>query len=327
MATGYDQRIAAALVALGYDYFPFEAFDSTGHVIIPDRVQYPGYLKDGLGRVSEAPAWAELFRTISILGNPQWDVYSAGLGFSSTSINVAVFKSTITVDDAYSAHEWSRSYHEIIASTIQGFAGTRYAVDPRWVGWLNEAIDRLPSSERINDPAEGVVSVNSIPAPTGEHTPTPMTGQATEAFSIPWLLLGLRAMLGLFERLTVKPSVRSTIWWYSSAGTTIDLPFARGWIPIHVDYMGKGNKRTVHGLWETNESILPQFWRGSEVPWDRFGWAMPHQLWQWCRAMYPQGRCGGPGLIQGSEAVGQAAPIEGIPSGIEESQTDGTPID
>src|SRR5690242_14286211 len=130
--TGYDQRIAAGLIGLGYDYFPFEAFDRTGHIIIPDRVQYPSYLKDGLGVVSEAPAWAELFRTLSILANQQWGVYSAGIGFSSKSINVAVFKAISSVANAQSAQEWSRSYHEIIASTIQGFAGRRYLIDPKW---------------------------------------------------------------------------------------------------------------------------------------------------------------------------------------------------
>ncbi len=294
--SGYDARIASSFVGLGYDVFPFEAFDGSGRLKVPDSVKYPDYITDGLGVVARAPIWSMLYRTLSVLDDPQWNVFAAGVGFGSKTVNVALFKAISSVADAEAAHQWSLSYQTTVARTIRQFAGTHHLVDPKWLKLANDAIDRLPPKEKQNDP-DGKTPGGGEPRDllVGADPPATASGVAVEAAGfVPWLLLGLRSVLGVLERFTPKNEVRTTVFWYSGKGQTIDRNFVGNWKPVHIDYMWEGNLRTVHGMWEP--VALPHIWHGSGVPWSRWLWAMPHEPWQWCRAMYPTLQCGGPGL-------------------------------
>lgn len=305
---GYDARIASAFVALGYDLFPFAAFDGAGRVIVPGGVKYPEYVQAGLGRIAQAPIWTELYRTLSVLDNPQWGVFAAGIGFGPRTLNIAVFKSVSSVRDRGAAHQWTLSYQTTVARTLRRFAGTRHLVDPKWLSYLDEALDKLPAQEQADDPAEAWVR----PAQSGGGAP-PAAGANPEAV-VPWLLLGLRFMSGLLQRFTPSTELRTTVFWFPTSGTpTLDRPFASRWWPIHGDYQHDGAIRAVHALWEPRAKL--RFIKGQDVNWSHWLWAMPHELWQWCRAFYPTLNCGGAGqLLAGSPCVADLAAKDPVPS-------------
>lgn len=298
---GFDPRIASALLTLGYDVFPFEAFDQAGRVRIPDGVRYPEHVKDGLARVATAPAWAEIFRTLSVLDDRQWGVYMAGVGFGPRTLNVAVFRSVTSVSGPAAAHQWSVSYQTTVATSLRQFAGRRHPIDPTWLGYVDEALDRLEQ--------QGVTADAARPAaPPGQVRDGSAVGsdEVVELAAPSWLLLGLRFLSGLFSRLTVTTEIRTTVFWFPPQDhPRLDVGFGGSWTPLHVDYMYDGSIRSVHATWDPR---IPKLVRGKDVPWGRWLWAMPHELWQWCRAFYPTRSCGGPGLASAGELVWAETP-------------------
>jgi hypothetical protein len=299
--SGYDQRIATAFVGLGYDLFPFEAFDGAGRVIVPDVVHYPDYIQEGLGVVSQSGIWQELYKTVSVLGNPPWNVFSCGLNFTERAVNVAIFKPIYPVADARAAHQWVLSYQAVPETTISGFAALHHFVDPKWLSLLDDAIDKLPVS----------LTQEFAGSPSG-RTDSPKGAVGKESL-VGWLALGLRAMSGVLRAVSVRSAIRTTVFWYPSGQQVIDQAFAAAWIPLHFDYITQPNLRAVNGLWEPGD--LPHFFAGREVNWNRAFWAVPNTLSQWCRAFYPTLNCG--------SGLGPSAVSEGVEVNLAGSGTGG----
>jgi hypothetical protein len=74
------------------------------------------------------------------------------VGFGSKTVNVAVFKPVSSVANAAAAYQWSVSYQTVVARTLRQFAGSHHLVDPRWLAWVNEALDKLPPGSEIRGP-------------------------------------------------------------------------------------------------------------------------------------------------------------------------------
>ncbi|WP_133411843.1 hypothetical protein [Agromyces badenianii] len=300
---GFDARVSSAMLSLGYDVFPFEAFDPSGRVKIPEMVQLPTHVRDGIGRVAVAPAWAEIYRTLSVLDDPQWRCFMVGVGYQSGTLNVAIFKPSNSVGGPDQAHEWSRSYQSTVATTLKSFSGTRHVVDPAWFEVLDDAIDKVKQyrEDRKNpatDPASGTATGDAgIDPPKGE-----LGTDALGTFDV--VLMGLSFMSKFLRTLKVSTEIRTTVYWYAVSGTDMNLDFARRWRPIHTDYRLDGTIRAVHGLWDPAPAPgSPRFWKGSEVDWKAWLWKMPHESWQWCMAFYPTLNCGGPQLLAGDEVL------------------------
>jgi hypothetical protein len=313
---GYDPRIGSAFAALGYDDFPFDAFDTAGNPIIPPGIQLPPHYSAALGRIASAPVWSEIHRAISILDDRGWGCYMAGLAFVGDDVRVVIFKSLSSVPNADAAHEWARSYHETVERTVSDYAGTSHLVDPAWAKTINDVIGMLPEQAKKGDPKAGTGSGGSTDpggkrpgggtptalagAPAGDPSEPPAGAEAgREAFAVaPLLLLALRVMSAVLTTATVRTYVRSTVFWYTPAGWNVDLPWAGHWKPLHTLY-SDGRRRSVHGIWNAS-GRAPAIIRGQSPPWRGPSVPdMPHDSWQWCRAFYPTAQCGGPAEIMG----------------------------
>lgn len=316
--SGFDRRIASGMRGLTYELFPFEAFDEAGRVRVPGSVQYPTYIREGLGTVARAPIWDAFYATLSVLDDPQWNVFSAGTSFVGRTANVVVFKSVNSVSGPAAAHQWSLSYQQVVARSLKAFSGNRYLVDPKWLSLLDEAMNRLPPDQKQDDPAKK-------PGGGQEDPDGALTGPVTDGVGaevvgfVPWLLLGLRAMSTLLGRFTPRTEIRTTVFWYPTGSQVLDRPFAERWTPLHTDYMNDGTLRMLHALWEPAK--LPHFWYGSGIDWKKFLWAMPHDVCDWSRSFYPTLSCGPSrrgGGLGADEAAGTAGPgawdgIEPVP--------------
>jgi hypothetical protein len=317
MAANYDPRIASAFAALGYDVFPFSAFDSAGRPIVPDDLKIPSHYTEATGRIATTPVWSEIYKAVSVLDDPGWNCYMAGLAFVGNDVRVVIFKALSTVKSAEEANQWSRSYESTVEQTISEYAGRSHIVDPAWVATLNEMIGVLPAENKQGDPkaGQGQAQVPGSADPAGSRpgggTPAdgavtavakdpsamPANAASSEALGVaPWLLLALRAMSSVLTNLTKRTYVRTTVFWYTTGTMEVDMAWASNWTPLHRLY-ADSKKRTVHGVWRAAgpKRGLPAIiygvdpaWRGPGVP------DMPHDPWQWCRAFYPTAPCEGP---------------------------------
>jgi hypothetical protein len=297
---GYDSRIPVAYLSLGYDLFPFQAFDDAGQLIIPGSVSYPSWVKENIGRLASAPIWEPIYKTLSVLDSSQWDAFAAGVGFGSNDLRVSVFKSLRSVPNADAAYEWGRSYLGTITPTLAQYAGTHRVIDPAILKAISEALDMLPGNQKQNDPktdpgGKRPGGGDPISLSLGEDAPVSETDAASAMSGfVPWLLLGLRFLTSLATNVALKNAVLTTVWWYPPQGMTIDKSFVEGWKPIHTTY-DRGRNRVVHGIWDP--SGMPKIWWGTEVKWGGWFGGMPHEPWQWCRAFYPTLNCGGPTIM------------------------------
>jgi hypothetical protein len=305
---GYDARIAHAFATLGYDAFPFEAFDDAGRPKVPDGVSVPAHYTDTIGRIAVAPVWSEIFAAVSQLDDRGWSSYMAALAFVGNDVRVAIFKSFGSVGGAAEGDEWSRSYQGTISQTISDYAGRSHLVDPAWVSVINETIGGLPPSQTANDPAGKTPGGGTA---TLESLDAPVDALQVEGVA-PIFLLGLRLLASVLTNVTVRTYVRTTVFWYTAKGMgDIDRSGASAWTPLHKLYSDR-SKRTVHGIWNASgpKPERPAFWYGNEYPWRGPGIPdMPHEPWQWCRAFYPTAQCGGPEFAQGEgpPCVGESA--------------------
>jgi hypothetical protein len=327
--TGFDSRIVSGFLGLGLDNFPFAAYDGAGRLKIPDSVDFPTHVQEGVGKVVKAPIWSSLYKTMTVLDDPTWNTFSAGIGFNGRNVTVAIFKGMSSVPDAEAAAEWTYSYTTVVARTIRQFAGKQYVIDPAWISAANAALDNLPASEKKNDPAGEQGEGEEGGEDEGAHgTYRPIIselehaeGLAAAAF-VPWLLMGLRSILALLEKYAPSPGVRTTVWWYPAPGQQVTQQLASSWTPMHTDYRYDGALRTVSGIWDPAHRA---FWASRNVNWKDWGWAMPHEPWMWCRSFYPIGRCGGPGLVPATdELVTMIDPAVGLV--IPADATDGLPF-
>ena len=321
MAANYDPRIAAAFAALGYDVFPFAAFDDAGQPIVPSGVTIPEQYKATVGRIAQAPVWSEIYRAMSLLDNPDWRSYMAGLAFVGNDIRVAIFKSIASVDgDAEKAQQWALSYANTIEQTISEYGGRSHVVDPSWANVINDIIGILPPEEKAGDPSAaapakgapgqvpgavdpagktpgvGSLTVAPVAAIAKEDKALPAGATTSSSLGVPpLLLLGLKAMAAVLSKATVRTYVRSTVFWYTHQGFDVDLEWAKGWKPLHISYSA-AERRAVHGIWNSSgpKPERPALicgnpkWRGIEVP------DMPHDIWQWCQVFYPTANCKSP---------------------------------
>lgn len=312
---GYDPRIGGAFAALGYDMFPFSAFDSAGRPIIPSDAQIPAHYAEAVGRIATAPVWSEVYKAVSVLDDPPWGSYMAGLAFVGNDLRVVIFKSIASVADAAAAHQWSLSYQSTVEDTISQYAGRSHIVDPAWAKTISEVIGLVPGQAAL---AEAVGEGDAILSSGDSADEVPAGASRVETLAIlPWLFFALKAMASVLTNVTVRTYVRTTVFWYTTGAMDVDLARAAGWTPLHTPYVA-GNKRTVHGIWNAAgpNSKRPAIiwgqsppWRGPSVP------DMPHEPWQWCRAFYPTARCGGPrALLPEGELL---MPEEGPPAAVE----------
>lgn len=291
---GYDPRIGGAFAALGYDTFPFSAFDSAGRPIIPSDAQIPSHYTDAVGRIATAPVWSEIYKAVSVLDDPSWDSYMAGLAFAGNDVRVAIFKSIASVADAAAAHQWSLSYQATVEDTISQYAGASHIVDPAWAKTISEVIGLLPGQAGL---MEGSGEGGAVLSSAGSADEVPAGASRVESLAaLPWLFFALKAMSSVLTNVTVRTYVRTTVFWYTTGAVDVDLAQAGEWTPLHTSYLVR-NRRTVHGIWNATgpNSKRPAIiwgpspaWRGPSVP------DMPHDPWQWCRAFYPTAPCGGP---------------------------------
>lgn len=323
MGVGYDARVATAFLALGYDVFPFAAFDGTGRIILPESVTFPDHVKDGLGRVVTAPTWGKLYQTASALDDPPWSSWMAGVGWASNSLNVTIFKAIGSVSDAEAAHQWCVSYLHTVAETLKEYAGTIRYADPGWAQAINGAIEHLPDNWKQNDPATTKGQPDRAGKEPGDGTPTDPSAEpgtlldplqpnlAGEAPAIevvppivPWILLGLRLLATVVLNTSRKSSVLTTVWWYEESGRKTPPDFAKTWKPLHGQYLSGtyvgGYNRLVSGIWDPDGCSGSRVWYGTEPPWRSWAIAqsMTHDPWQWCRAFYPTLNCGGPAIAR-----------------------------
>lgn len=321
MAANYDPRVASAFAALGYDLFPFSAFDDAGRPLVDD-LAIPARYKEAVGRIASTPAWSEIYRAMSVLDDPEWGCYMAGIAFVGNDVRVAIFKSIGSVATAEAAHEWSVSYSRTVEQTISDYAGRSHLVDQSWVKTLNEVIGILPQQEKAGDPAAGQAQGSTDPAgktPGGGNViqlagvskpllfgpPAPVAATAKDQKALPaaapqastlgappLFMLALRVMAAILSNLTKRTYVRSTIFWYTPGTLDVDLAWAEGWKPLHTDHTTP-DRRSVHAIWNAQgpKAQRPSLirgnpaWRGSSVV------DMPHDLEQWCRAFYPTANC------------------------------------
>ncbi len=206
------------------------------------------------------------------------------------------------------AHQWMVSYSTVVARTIRQFAGQQYLIDPAWVSAANTALANLPASERQNDPAKGgkAGGGNGNQGGQGKRgSPLPISSDiegdpALVASFIPWLMMGLKSILGLLEKYAPKPEVRTTVWWFPPSTQQMTLDYRQHFYPMHTDYMYDGVIRSLAGIWDYRNL---RFHYSSNVDWTKWLWRMPHEPWQWCRAFNPVGNCGGPGLSPDGEEL------------------------
>jgi hypothetical protein len=318
---GYDPRIARAYGALGYDTFPFEAFDGDGRLRSLDPVQVPDHYKQAVGKIAVQPVWADIYRAISLLANADHRCFMAGLRFVGDSIALAVFKPLTSVAGAQAGHNWSMNYGGTIAQTVSDYAGRSYLVDPAWAKTLADVIDALPERDRQNDPNKPPprpVSADESPAAwADDRAELPRDASAAPPASglPPLALLGLRVLSSVLSNWTVRTKVLTTVWWYPASGQPdVDLPGAQAWLPLHTEYAAS-RRRTVHGIWNPGPPAqVPRIWSSTKVLWRGLGVAdMPHMPWQWCAAFYPNAKCApqiaaaGPLTAVAVDAVGPSA--------------------
>ncbi len=281
---GYDSRVARAMLKLGYRIFPFEAFDRNGNLRTEAHVDFPPDVDAGLGRIVSNPLWGDLYRTLSPLAAE--GVFMAGIGFLNDRVQVALFRATSSVTDARAAMNWSSAYHGTVESTLHGYAGRSYALDPT----LRKVIDKArgylpPSGQGLADPAEGgdevIVQSDEEFAPAAEQ-PVPATG-------VSWLALGLDLLAELLVNASVRTKVLTTVAWYPPK--LADEAFAGQWTPIHATLQTGtlSGHRSAHLIW--NPVGLPVTWRGTEVSWKGPGLDMPADPTQWCQALRPTANC------------------------------------
>lgn len=289
---GVDPRVQTAMLSLGYDVFPFEAYDSAGRVKVPDAVQFPSYVRDGLGKIAAAPAWAEIYRTLSVLDGEPWRCYMVGVGFQSGTLNIAIFKAASTAPTPQHADRWSSSYQTTVATSLKTFAGNRYAIDPAWFDVLDTAIEKVKEVNDDKKPKDTIV----VGRAEGGEPPIGAEDLEVESLNpLDYVLMGLSFVSKFLRTLKLSTEIRTTTFWYATTGVRMDLAYAQRWVPLHRDYRYLGKIRMLHMLWDPASS--PSIWSGSAINWTEWLWRMPHEPWQWCRAFYPMGKCGGPSLV------------------------------
>jgi hypothetical protein len=256
----------------------------------------------------------------------------AGVGFPGDHIRVALFKSLRSVPDPNSAHNWARSYHNVVSKTVSDYAGRSHHIDPTWVNVLRTVIGQLPADQKQGDPRNGATDpAGKAPMPILEAGPASgsdvaAVGEGEDAPAgfppsaegvPPWLLFGLRVVLAVLDT-TRRTKVLTTVFWYTPEGMArVDMNGASAWIPLHQLYASSG-RRSAHGIWNAdgpmpNES--PSIWSGSSPKWRGLGVEdMPHEPWQWCQAFYPTVDCGGPAITGEQTNVGQADSLSSYPT-------------
>lgn len=281
---GYDSRAARAMLKLGYRIFPFEAFDRFGNLKTEAHVDFPPDVDAGLGRIVSNPLWGDLYRTLSPLAAE--GVFMAGIGFLNDRVQVALFRSTSSVTDARAAMNWSTAYHGTVESTLHGYAGRTYALDPTLRKVIDKARGYLPAGgQGLADPPEGgdesAVQTDEEFAPAAEK-PVPATG-------VSWLALGLDLLGELLVNASVRTKVLTTVIWYPPK--VADQAFAGQWQPIHATLQTGvvSGHRSAHLIW--NPVGLPVTWRGTEVSWKGPGLDMPADPTQWCQSLRPTANC------------------------------------
>lgn len=281
---GFDSRIAAALLSLGYRIFPFEAFDQNGKLLVPDSVDFPEDVETGLGTIVSNPLWADLYRTMSPLRSHH-RVFMAGIGFINDRVQVALFKSTTTVSGPQEAMNWADSYHNTVEQTLHRYAGTSYLLNPAWRTIVDKAKGALPPAQRDAQADDVSNSVQDGQAPDGPPSDEPLHVAAIP----PWLLFGLDLIFELVTKATVRTKVLTTVAWYPDK--PVDNAWAAAWKPIHTD-LQRGwlsGHRSTHLIW--NPVGLPVTISGQGVAWQGPGLDMPHLPVQWCQALRPLANC------------------------------------
>jgi hypothetical protein len=288
---GYDARIARAMLKLGYRVFPFEAFDRSGNLKLA-QVDFPPDVDAGLGRIVSNPLWGDLYRTLSPLAAE--GVFMAGIGFLNDRVQVALFRATSSVPNATAAMNWSSAYHGTVESTLHGYAGRAYALDPNLRKVIDKARGHLPpSSTSAGGQADGLgAGYGDSDSDTTIQTDdeyAPAAAQPVAATGISWLVLGLDLLGELLVNVTVRTKVLTTVCWYPPS--TADQAFASRWRPIHATlqtgtYSGH---RSAHLIW--NPVGSPVIWSGESVSWKGPGLDMPAVPVQWCQALRPLANC------------------------------------
>jgi len=295
---GFDSRIADAMLSLGYRIFPFEAFDQTGNLLVPDSVDFPADVDAGLGRIVANPAWKDLYRVMSPLQR-QRRVFMAGIGFMNDRVQVALFKSTTTVGNANEALSWADGYYGTTEASMHAYAGESYLLDPQFRMIIDKARGMLPAAQQDVDAdvASATIQTDSEDAPPTEE---PANSQALA----PWLKFGLDLLADVVTKATVRTKVLTTVAWYASQ--VADQTFAANWKPIHANLQTGwlSGHRSAHLIW--NPVGAPVTWFGSGVAWKGPGLDMPHTPVQWCQALRPLADCIGHPLAEPEDVVAAA---------------------
>lgn len=291
---GFDSRAAGAMLSLGYRIFPFEAFDQSGNLVVPSRVDFPPDVEQGLGKIAANPLWKDLFRTMSPLQSHH-KVFMAGIGLVNDRVQVAIFKSTTTVAGADEAMNWSESYHGTVEETLHRYAGSSYLLDPAWRGVVDKARASLPKEEQDVEVADflGDFQLGSSDSP-------PIQDEAQTLTGVPWLAIALDLFAELVTKATVRTKVLTTVAWF--APQAADAAYAGRWKPIHATLQTGwlSGHRSAHLIW--NSVGLPVTWRGEAVAWKGPGMDMPHDTVQWCQALRPLANCLGRPALELTEA-------------------------
>jgi hypothetical protein len=286
--------------ALGYEMFPFSAFDRSGRIILPDELRIPDHYKEQIGRIATVPFWTEIYKTVSVLDDANFRAFMAGLSYSETSVNVVIFKSMNGVSPTQ-ANNWGNAYNGTIVKTLRQLAGQSHLVDPSILNAINAVIPLIPESTSPGDP-----SAVQVARPDDPNIPSEDEGAVSSL--IPIVLVGLKFLSAILGNVRERTDVLSTVWWYPRNGYYVGAPGAVGWIPLHKEF-ADGNERTVHGIWNPQipkSPPVPRFWSGKEIKW-RGPWVrdMPHVPVQWCQAFYALARCAPTNLGEATGGSGE----------------------
>jgi hypothetical protein len=125
-----DSRLRSKLYrGLGFDTFPFHAYDEFGDIVVPDDVHFPPEQQAQLDQTLAAPQWKQIFRILTTLQTPEWACYSAALRFLGKDVELVVAKSIDSVPGGIKAAEWCESLGLTLLKSIQEWAGSQWTID------------------------------------------------------------------------------------------------------------------------------------------------------------------------------------------------------
>ena len=152
-----DQRVVTALGSLDHALFPFQSFDRDGNVIVPSPDETtPDAVKKLLAQLGPAvsqvteepdangqPAWQRIFKVLSFLDDPGWDLYTLGVHYGRDGLNLLPVKALDSVPDEKQAARFADAMQGLWLKSVQEHLPDRPRFDPELVALLKRIATEL----------------------------------------------------------------------------------------------------------------------------------------------------------------------------------------